>query len=238
MNLLLLRQEDIVADGHAIVRGRQHQHILSVKKAAVGDQLPVGLLNQYMGLGEITELTASHTRLGLKLNQPPPTPLPLTLIVALPRPKMVKRILQTCAAMGVKDIVFINSYKVEKSFWQTPLIEPDSVLEQLTLGLEQAMDTVLPNVSWEKRFKPFVEDSLPQLTQGKRALVAHPSSETPCPSPSAEDTLLCIGPEGGFIDYEIDKLQQAGCTGFHLGRRILRTETAVPALLSRLFPIL
>jgi RsmE family RNA methyltransferase len=46
---------------------------------------------------------------------------------------------------------------------------------------------------------------------------------------------LAIGPEGGFIPYEIEKLQQAGFAGVHLGARILRVENAVTALVSRLF---
>ncbi|MDB2481016.1 16S rRNA (uracil(1498)-N(3))-methyltransferase, partial [Porticoccaceae bacterium] len=41
---------------------------------------------------------------------------------------------------------------------------------------------------------------------------------------------------GGFIPYEIDKLNQVGFESVHLGQRILRVENAVPALVSRLFP--
>lgn len=43
-------------------------------------------------------------------------------------------------------LILLNSYKVEKSFWQTPFLHPDSVRDNLILGLEQARDTVLPEV--------------------------------------------------------------------------------------------
>ena len=149
---------------------------------------------------------------------------------------MLKRTFQTLAAMGVKRIVLMNTYRVEKSYWQTPWLQPEAIREQLILGLEQARDTVLPEVILEKRFKPFVEDRLSAMGVGMRKLVAHPVSEQECPSHLAEPVMLAIGPEGGFIPYEVERLLEYGFECVHLGSRILRVETAVPVLLSRLSP--
>jgi RsmE family RNA methyltransferase len=140
--------------------------------------------------------------------------------------------------MGVKEIYLINAYRVDKSYWSTPVLSESSIREHLILGLEQAGDTQLPKVHLRKRFKPFVEDELPSLVNNKRALIAHPYNATMCPEPSDEETLIAIGPEGGFIPYEVDLMQQQGVQAIHLGERILRVETAVPVLLSRLFPII
>ena len=161
--------------------------------------------------------------------------VPLTLLLALPRPKMLKRVLQTVAAMGVPRLVLLNSYRVEKSFWQTPFLEPEAIREQLLLGLEQARDTVLPEVSIEKRFKPFVEDRLPAISAGTLGLVGHPGPYPACPRAVEQHVTLAIGPEGGWIPYEVEKLAAAGLQPVQLGERILRVETAVPALLARLF---
>jgi 16S rRNA U1498 N3-methylase RsmE len=108
--------------------------------------------------------------------------LPLTLLLALPRPKMLKRILQTVATMGVERLVLMNSYRVEKSFWDSPFLQPQAIEDELTLGLEQGKDTVLPQVILEKRFKPFVEDRLPALSANSLRLVAHPIAETMLPA--------------------------------------------------------
>ena len=91
-----------------------------------------------------------------------------------------------------------------------------------------------PSFTLHKRFKPFVEDELPDLVAGRRSLLAHPGNHPPCPRGCNEPTLLFIGPEGGFIPYEVEKLQEAGCTTVTLGPRILRVENAVAALVSQL----
>jgi RsmE family RNA methyltransferase len=159
----------------------------------------------------------------------------LTLLLALPRPKMLKRVLQTVASMGVPKLILLNSYRVEKSFWQTPFLQPEAIREQLILGLEQARDTLLPEVLIEKRFKPFVEDQLGALAQGSLGLVGHPGDYPSCPRAVTQAVTLAIGPEGGWIPYEVEKLAAAGLQPVQLGERILRVETAVTALLARLF---
>ena len=236
MNLLLLEDGDFVAEGRALLRGRRLKHLHEVHRAVSGDSLRVGRLGGSMGEGRILRLEADEAEIAVEsLDQSPPTKLPLTLLLALPRPKMLKRVLQTVASMGVPRLVLLNSYRVEKSFWQTPFLEPAAIREQLILGLEQARDTVLPEVIIEKRFKPFVEDRLPQLAAGSLGLVGHPGAFPPCPRAVDGAVTLAIGPEGGWIPYEVDKLQEAGLAPVQLGERILRVETAVTALLARLF---
>ena len=235
MNLLLLEDADFVAADRAVLSGRRLKHLHEVHGAESGDSLRVGRLGGLMGRGTLLTLDEQHAELRVELDQPPPTKLPLTLLLALPRPKMLKRVLQTVAAMGVPRLVLLNSYRVEKSFWQTPFLEPEAIREQLLLGLEQARDTVLPEVSIEKRFKPFVEDRLPAISADTLGLVGHPGDYPACPRAVSEPVTLAIGPEGGWIPYEVDKLQEAGLAPVQLGERILRVETAVPALLARLF---
>ena len=235
MNLLLLEDADFVGGERVRLSGRRLKHLHDVHRAETGDRLRVGHLGGLMGEGRLIALDAEHAELHVSLDQPPPAKLPLTLILALPRPKMLKRVLQTVAAMGVPRLVLLNSYRVEKSFWQTPFLEPEAIREQLLLGLEQARDTVLPEVSIEKRFKPFVEDRLPAISADTLGLVGHPGDYPACPRAVNEAVTLTIGPEGGWIPYEVDKLQEAGLAPVQLGERILRVETAVPALLARLF---
>lgn len=235
MNLLLLDAADFVADNRVLLRDRRLTHLQQVHRAEAGEQLRVGRVGGNMGSGQLLRLDAHEAELQVSFDQPPPAKLPVTLLLALPRPKMLRRVLQTVAAMGVPRLVLLNSYRVEKSFWQTPFLEPAAIHEQLILGLEQARDTVLPEVIIEKRFKPFVEDRLPQLAADTLGLVGHPGDFPHCPRAVTQPVTLAIGPEGGWIPYEVDKLAAAGLQPVQLGERILRVETAVSALLARLF---
>lgn len=236
MNLVILEPQDLPAPDRALLSGRRFAHISQVHDAAVGDTLRVGLLGGAIGTGLVLARDAASIELRVEFNQPPPPPLPLTLILALPRPKQLKRTLQHATALGAKKIYLINSYRVEKSYWQSPWLAPDKLHEQALLGLEQAVDTVLPQIELRKRFKPFVEDELPAVAADSLRLVAHPVTHAPCPVDIQQAATLAIGPEGGFIPYEIEKLKEAGFEPVHLGPRILRVETALPVLLGRLYP--
>ncbi|WP_226705113.1 16S rRNA (uracil(1498)-N(3))-methyltransferase [Microbulbifer elongatus] len=245
MNLILLEPGDFsttgtTAEPHApaiaVLRERRFQHVAEVHRAEVGDVLKVGLIDGQIGDGKVIERGDRHIALEISLHSAPPPALPLTMILALPRPKMLKRTIQHATALGVKRLYLINAYRVEKSYWQSPWLAADKLREQCVLGLEQAVDTGMPEIHLRKRFKPFVEDELPGITANSRKLVAHPVTDTPCPIDISGQTALAVGPEGGFIPYEVEKLQDAGFESVHLGPRILRVETALPVLLSRLFP--
>ncbi len=236
MNLILLFDDDFVSPSRVRLSDRRYAHIRSVHQPDVGAILKVGRLNGETGTARVLALNEQSIELETTLDQAPPQALPLALIMALPRPKMLKRTLQTIATMGAKKLYLINSFRVDKSYWSTPLLHDDALREQLLLGLEQAGDTTLPEVSLHKRFKPFVEDELPAIAAQTRALVAHPYQAAPCPAADMTRTTLAIGPEGGFIPYEVEKLCEAGLQPIHVGQRILRVETAVPVLLARLFP--
>ncbi|MFY1030386.1 MULTISPECIES: 16S rRNA (uracil(1498)-N(3))-methyltransferase [Pseudomonas] len=235
MNLLLLEEADFVSADRVVLADRRFTHMQDIHRVAVGDNLRVGRINGLMGKATVLRLEKHEAELEVAFDQQPPAKLPLTLVLAVPRPKMLRRLFQTVATLGVPRLILLNSYKVEKSFWQTPFLHPDSVRENLILGLEQARDTVLPEVIIEKRFKPFVEDRLPAITAGTLGLVGHPGPYPACPRAVEQHVTLAIGPEGGWIPYEVDLLGKAGLAPVQLGDRILRVETAVTALLSRIF---
>src|SRR6056300_418512 len=235
MNLCLFSADDLVSSSTARLSGARFKHVIDVLKCTEGDSFTAGMVDGLAGRATILELNADHLLCELNLHSAPPPKLPLTLILALPRPKMLRRTLRTIAELGVERLILLNTWKVEKSYWQTPFLQPDAIAEQLRLGLEQAKDTVMPEVIIAKRFKPFVEDDLPALVKDKRKLIAHPNSSLGCPLAINTNLALAIGPEGGFTDYEVDMMCKADFETFQLGQRIYRVENAVTICISKLY---
>ncbi len=237
MNLLLLHPEDRLDDGRWSIADRRARHIREVLCLTPGAGLRAGLLNDGIGEAVLINDDGQHMTLSFRPTLAPPPPLPLTLILALPRPKMLKRILIDASSLGIKRIVLLNSWKVEKSYWHTPELHAGLLREKLILGLEQSGDTLLPELLLRDRFKPFVEDELPALIAGSRALLAHPGDYPDMPVALIEPVTLAIGPEGGWTDYEAGLLTNGGFQCHRFGQRILRVETALPALIGRLMQL-
>ncbi|MBB3184307.1 RsmE family RNA methyltransferase [Halomonas fontilapidosi] len=237
MNLILLSPDDIEDGRLARVRDpRRLAHLREVHRASPGDLLTLGIEGGKIGRGELLALGDDEALFNVAgLDQAPPPALPVHLVLALPRPRMLARTLEHVTALGVKHITLLNTRRVEKSYWQSPELGEEKIHRHLVLGLEQARDTRLPEVVLAKGFRPFVEERLPSLLAKRRGLVAHPGLPGDCPRHLDEPVLLLVGPEGGFIPWEVERLLATGCEGIHLGPRILRVETAVTALLARLF---
>ena len=239
MNLLLLEDADFdqaAASGtRAVVFGERLKHVRKVLRAEVGETLEVGRLGGGIGRGRIVEVNRERVVLELgPLDREPPAPLPVTLVLALPRPKFVGRILQAAAAMGVKRILLVHTARVEKSYWNSSVMRPESLRRHLMLGLAQARDAALPEIECLSGPRDLT-DALPGLVQDhERVLVADASGAEPCPLGVDGPTALLVGPEGGLLDEELALYGNAGATVVSLGPRALRVEHAVVALLSRL----
>ena len=233
MNLILLSDPDFIAPARVRLSDRRFIHIRDILKAEEGQSLTVGKINGLTGQGKVVSQTNKAIELEVKLDTKPPEALPLTLILALPRPPMLKRILFSAAMLGVKKIIILNFKRVEKSLWNSSSLKPKAIEEQLILGLEQAKDTVMPEAILKKAFKPFVQDELPTLIKGTQALVAHPGGAKTVLTNVIPPVCLIIGPEGGIIDYEIEQLKAAGCQPTDLGPRILRTDSVLPLIIGQ-----
>lgn len=236
MNLILLTPAEIDSARLAVLTDARSEHIRSVLRAGVSDFVRVGLLNGPRGTGRVVAMDPERVELECVFDaEPPPRPR-VDLLLALPRPKVMKRLWAQLAALGVGRILLTNAARVERNYFDTHIIDPAFFTPLLIEGLQQAQDTRLPTVSIHRQIKPLIEDNLSDLSDAANRIVLHPGAPMPLrdavrPS-AAERVLMAIGPEGGWVPFELDLLAAHGFRSVHLGSRTLRSDTACIAALS------
>lgn len=239
MNLLVLKPSETggARGGSFEARfdGRRHRHVRDILRLEVGDHLRAGVLGGRVGEARVVAIDDASTVVEVTANDDPPPRLPLVLLLALPRPPTLKKVLHVTAALGVDEIRLLHARRVEKSYWQTPLLESERLEAELLLGLEQGRDTVAPRIAPERRFGRFLADTLDGLMEGRRSLLADVGAERACPGGVGGPALVAVGPEGGWTEDETRAFTERGLEPVGLGPRPLRVEHAVAVLLGRMF---
>ena len=241
MNLILIHPHELDSAGRVRLGAERAEHIRTVLKATPGKPLKIGLLNGSKGTGTVEEISGKEVVLRCEFEETIPPRPSVDLLLALPRPKVMKRLWAQLAALGVGRIILTNAEKVERYYFDSHVLEPDFYTARLIEGLQQAGDTLLPEVQIVRQLKPFLEDEkFPNI--GNR-LLADPSGtrtvfqwleESGEKFPMVGNVLIAVGPEGGWTPYELELFAAHGFQAVHVGPRILRTDTACVALLSLL----
>ncbi len=235
MNIVILKQEELTEDGQVCLSDRRARHIVSVLQGKPGQSVRVGILNGAIGTGVIDKITTSDVHLNCCFSgSPRPSPPGIDLILAMPRPLVMKRLLSPLASLGIRRLFLTNAAKVERDYYGTHWLRAEHYEPLLIEGLEQTGDTRLPQVTVIRRLKPFIEDRMDELFPAGDRILAHPSHEADkhdiprCTAP----IVLALGPEGGWTPYETDMFDRNGFVRMSLGARTLRTDVACIALIS------
>ena len=235
MNIILLEPPEVAEQGRVVLSGARALHIRNVLHARPGDVFRMGVIDGPLGTGEVVEVGDDTIELRCTLNEEAPPRPPVDLLLALPRPKVMKRLWAQLAALGVGRIILTNAWKVERNYFDTHVLDAGFYRPLLIEGLQQARDTRLPEVSIHKQFKVLVNEHLAALVPDAIRVVADPRGERSIRetvNSGSRRVLLAVGPEGGWTDYEIALLQQHAFATIALGRRTLRADTACVALLA------
>ena len=237
MNRILFEKGEI-SDGVATFGGVRAEHVLKVLHGEVGQILKTGEVDGPIGTGEITAVDDGKVTVRLTHDTASLAPW-VDLVLAPPRPRVMKRLLPQLATMGVGRIVLVGAKKVEKDFWGATLLKEETYRPLLVDGLMQAGTSALPTIALKRNFRKWLRDELDDDFPSSRRFVAHPYAEGGALQETRQDgrnspgrLLIAVGPEGGWTDEEVALLEEKGFRRFSLGPRILRTETAVISLLA------
>jgi 16S rRNA (uracil1498-N3)-methyltransferase len=236
VNLILLEPDDINAAGDVALAGARAAHLLDVLRVEAGHQVRVGVVDGPRGTATVQTIGDDTVALRCELETDIPPRPNVDLLLAVPRPKVLRRLWAQVAALGVGQIILTNAEKVERNYFDTHILTAETYRPLLIEGLQQARDTRLPVVSIHRQFKVLIEDRLDALFGSGLRVVADPSAATPLTdvarSSAAQRMLLAIGPEGGWNAFELALLQAHGFQPTGMGPRTLRTDTACVALLA------
>jgi RsmE family RNA methyltransferase len=236
VNLILLDPAEVGASGDVRLSGARATHLVNVLGVSPGQTVRVGVLDGPLGAGMVQTIADGTIVLRCVFNAGVPPPPSADLLLALPRPKVMRRLWAQLAALGVGRIILTNAERVERNYFDTHVVTPECYRALLIEGLQQARDTRVPAVSIHRQFKALLEDQLDGLFPNGLRLVADPSAERPIGAMAADlrdrRVLLAIGPEGGWNDFEMRLLDVHGFRAVGMGPRTLRTDTACVALLA------
>ena len=236
MNLILVESAELRCDGAVTLSGARAVHLIDVLKVTPGSRVRVGVVDGPIGEARTVAVEKDRVTLQCALSGPAPARPPVDLLLALPRPKVMRRLWAQLAALGVGRIMLTNAERVERHYFDTHVLGEACYRPLLVEGLQQARDTRLPRVSIHRQFKVLVEDELEILFPAGLRLVADPAATQPATSAArgraGERVLLAVGPEGGWNAFETALLNSRGFTPVSMGPRTLRTDTACIALLA------
>lgn len=235
MNRILISPADLQPDGEVELVGRPARHAREVLRARSGQWLRVGLLNGPRGKGQVLALTETSIRLACVFDPEPPPPSRVDVLLALPRPKALRRLWPVLGSLGVHRLWLCVASRVDRNYLATHWLRPEYYHPLLIEGLELSGDTRIPEVSGIHRFRTFVENRLEELAPGAERWVGHPDGGAPCPLWTKRGTassrlVVAVGPEGGWTEEELAFLKDRHFSPVSLGWRRLRSETACAAL--------
>ncbi|MCU1383217.1 MAG: putative methyltransferase [Acidobacteria bacterium] len=236
MNLIILERNEVGADGRASLSDGRAAHLLKVLRVEPGHTVRVGVVDGPRGIATVQAIGGGLVTLRCTLDADIPPRPAVDLLLAVPRPKVMRRLWAQIAALGVGQIILTNAEKVERNYFDTHILAPDTYRPLLIEGLQQARDTRVPVVSIHRQFRILIEDALDGLSAGGLRVVADPGStrslrDITRPG-AAERMMLAIGPEGGWNAFELELLAAHGFQSVGMGPRTLRTDTACVALLA------
>lgn len=230
MHYFFVHTEPLTPGSEIALLPEDHNHAYRVLRLKTGEAVTLADGKGLSALGKVSVSNQAEVRVILERELPPAKPLiEITLLQALTKGDKLDLIFRQAVELGVSRLIAVetertvpqlDSKKAEKRLqrWRTiarsasaqcrrpylPLVEPQVSLFDY---VDQAHDIPII-VPWE------AENSLPLAKYLRQ----------PCPSGRA--VFVLIGPEGGFTNGEINKLEQRGAVTVSLGPRILRSETA------------
>ena len=222
------------------IQGSDYNHIKNVMRLKPGDRLSVSNGTEpYEYICSINGFSEKEVfcRIEEKRERDTELPVRVTLYQGLPKSDKMELIIQKTVELGVSRIIPVEMercvMKLEGGKKDKKTARWQTIAEA---AAKQSQRNVIPEVLPPMKMKEALSFA---KNEEDRILIPYEK----CPADQSTSRILrgletgmrigvFIGPEGGFDEKEILMSRESGASVISLGRRILRTETAGPAILA------
>ena len=217
---------------------QEAHHLGRVMRAKVGDSVTL-----FDGTGcefqaEVTTIKRSRVELLIKQRLEIDRELDVELILgaALPKGDRQRWLVEKAVELGVTRLVPLETQRgVAQPTESARMRLARTVIE----ASKQCGRNRLMSVEKSVSIKSWIKSCQPKINP-RDCWLAHPggeplgihSSGEETQTPPRESCVLAVGPEGGFVEQEVDVARDAGWRIVGLGPRILRIETAAILLVA------
>ena len=208
-------------------------HLRSVLDVKTGDEIDLAVKNGPRGKGKVSLLPDQRVDLAIRWADHHPCDLfPVHLIVGFARPQTCRKILEQASSLGVERISFFQAEKGEPSYAKSRLWTTSEWMERIDRGVEQAFATFVPTCELHATLAQALGSARSESTF-KIALDNYEATKplTAEGVGGKRPIVLALGPERGWSASERKLLRSQSFELCHLGKRVLRMETAVVASL-------
>ncbi len=235
MNWIVFDKSELEND-NLLLCDQRADHIISVLKLSCGHKVRVNCINGLKGSATIISINGRNVHLKCELKRKSKRST-IDLIIAMPRPKAMKRLWAQIAAIGVNRVFIINSQTVEQSYFDSHVLKFDNYHHLLKEGLSQSGESHIPEVKIYNKFNSLFDDIANINYSNHLKLVANPFAKFTIYEKSKiieefGKILIAVGPDGGWIKSEMDFFKKNKFEQVTLGKRVLRSDTAVIGLLN------
>lgn len=219
------------------IAGQDYNHLKNVLRIKAGEEILVS----YNGKSDLCAVETFDKDYALvyiikKDYKDFELPVKITLFQGLPKSDKMELIIQKAVELGALEIVPVETarsiVKLDKKKAESKTARWQAIAES---GAKQSKRNLIPKVSEVLSFSSAVEkakslDLLIVPYENKNGMQSTASALSKIKNNGSVGVF--IGPEGGFEQSEIERLESIGAQTVSLGNRILRTETAALAALS------
>lgn len=204
------------------------RHVVDILGRKVGETFDAGVINGKSGKATLSSIGENSVELQFELDREEPFLPPIDVIVGLSRPQTNRKILQEATTVGARSLLFVSTERGEPSYANSKLWTSGEWSRHVAAGAAQAFTTRTPSVT----FGIGLEEAIARLdcSGGKVAMDNYEAELHIAELQMDQDSVIvAFGSERGWTGAERDLLRDADFEMAHLGKRPLRTETAVVA---------